>query len=55
MKKVTRKYELYSHLQLNTQVKSLVWIEEDSKWNVTLFNKQTGKTEEKFFDIVYEN
>ena len=52
MKKVARKYDLYPHVQNNTEVKSTVWNEASRKWSVTLWNKKSKMQDVFQFDIV---
>ena len=56
IRKVARKYELYSKIQFNTTVKSLTWEEDKKKWRVVtvskLANENEGKEKSTYFDIV---
>jgi len=52
---LARKYDLYSHLKLNTEVKSLVWDEDIQKWRVRFIDLNAGKSpkeQELLFDII---
>lgn len=50
--KVARKYDLYSHIKFETQVKSTVWVESIKKWRVTIKNRVTKREKVHLFDIV---
>ncbi|KAG4073235.1 hypothetical protein HA402_008581 [Bradysia odoriphaga] len=52
LRKVARKYELYSKIKFQTHVKSTRWDESIRKWKVVLQNKLTNQEEEQIFDIV---
>jgi len=52
LRKVTRKYELYSQIKFQTHVKSSIWVESIKKWKVTTVNKNSNQEEEQLFDLV---
>ena len=52
MMETAAKYDLYSHIEFNTQVKALTWLEDESKWSVSILNKDTKEEDVKLFDIV---
>ncbi|XP_037034951.1 FAD-binding monooxygenase ktnD-like [Bradysia coprophila] len=50
--KVARKYDLYSHIKFETQVKSTIWVDFIKKWRVTIKNRVSKHEEVHLFDIV---
>ncbi|KAI9306520.1 hypothetical protein BJ944DRAFT_286947 [Cunninghamella echinulata] len=52
LQSVAKKYELYNHTFLNTEVIEANWKEENKEWELKVHHKETGETRIVYFDVV---
>lgn len=52
MQNVARKYKIYDHTRLSTEVVQAIWLKERNKWQLDVRKKDEESTETLYFDIL---